>query len=428
MFSMLQRHTILAALWVCPFLISLPSQAELFFVWAKEAEVFEQQRRAGTLRRGEIVTGQIQPGATAWVTLKRGDQTFTVRREHLRTHLDIKQYYAKRIRKAETTIRRLDERLADTVNQIDQRQLALLQLDRDSVIAFKLPVTRPSVIQSTGPAAAVTQYHYVDKLPRNQARRLRKQLTKEIKRLKSEKSGITKPLAEAIRRLANDEHQLEGMNERFERYQQTPKLYRVDPYVVTADVAPLFSGTVRKGFLATGTVVLGQRQAADTDWLVVQHAGKRYASATEFYMSYSAWRKQQLEGDALREFTMGRLEVETTSLSGRIRVFDLVERQLDYDSRIEGQYMPLADLTAIRFGPLTLYEVQRPLGAIEVVERSPARKVLKQWRKDREALEQELRKRDGRLDELEREQLNAEHRNARIEKSFEAFFEALEAR
>lgn len=399
---------------------------ELYMVVERDVDLYRDRRVAGRMFWGEIARGCVDEGHRDWLIVRPLAEEYRVRRRAFKTFGELVEERSRQIADREARMAELSQRLDANRIRVEELLSAMAAVRFDSVIQYRIRVTRalpvtprtgthpgrPGAKPHAGDVVLVPEYRYVDKIAPSQTSRLLRDWGREKHGLDEENEELETKLMDASGDKARAESALAWLRRVFGRYQTNPGGYLADTFVTIKDRTDLFEGRRLRYELRQGTAVLARPNRKHRKWLHVIHKGTVHDSRASCFRS-----REALEADfnARRERAVHRLrclEHDILSLRNRERLLSALEISIAYESSVSRfplSHTPIPPDSSAR----ALYPLAPcPAGAVEVVQRSRARRLRRDWQRElatiREALDEQLR--DQR--EIKRDMAGEEARHA----------------
>lgn len=398
-------------------------KVQLYMVWSQEAPLFRGKDLAGHLNRGEVVQAKPAPGDGTWLLVARKDGVFSSAREHYRSEREVLERSEVRIRDGEKRLEALERRLEQNTQALRDYYAFQLQVYRDGVVYFEIPV-RSSAASAGGDGVDGVQAggKRVPKLTSSQRSKYLRLAGREIKDRRDREAGLREERLEVDGKTKEALLWQDYIKERFGKCQRNTAGYAWQGYIVVAKTAALYMGNELAGELKQGTVVLARVHEQQRDWLVVRHGEQDCGSSADDYSTTLEWQRKRESVRTQIRHKIDAYQSDVELLELREDLYGTHIDELDHDVKRGGEFIPYAGGGRSSSG-VDAYRIDLPVGATQVLDRSGARQLVRKWKKQRAEWREEAEKKRQAIERLERELA----RDELLQSQMESRVDALEA-
>jgi predicted nucleic acid-binding Zn-ribbon protein len=365
-----------------------------YFVATDDAQLFDGRSLVPMkLIPGELVLAKPHDTYRDWLIVIYGGKQFSSDSKYYMSAVRTRTNLQREIAELQHEIDTLSDRIADALNKANELFAAESGIRFDYAVQYKIRTLVP-VAPAQGTAGDGTgrhpgrgrppaaprlevQYRYEDKISsgasRNQASRWeddRDELEDEADRLMEKRRDRTKDLAETQAELAHAERQLAA-------FRDAPENYLTHAYITARDNVRLYDGKRATYELEPDVVMLGARNREHQDWLRVRYRDGIYDVKADRLLSRFELEFRRRRDGLNRK--IADLMTENQVLEARIDVIDSLQLAVDYESRLYRVPLRSNPWEGTFRGNRYYSSRSCPEDAVEVVNRSRARRLWREW-------------------------------------------------
>lgn len=387
---------------------------EPYLVLDRQAELYDGPNRVPLrLLPGEVVSARPDELHRGWLRLTLNRKDLQARAEHFGRLCDLEATHARRTADLDSRIAANTRRTAQQEETADRLYAAAQAVRFDAAVQYRYrqlvplypPGAAPGGWPRTGPPVQAVQYvdSYDDKIPPARARSLAERWSRERRAVEEETERLREERRECVRDRVSAAAQRADVAWRFAAFAADPEAPAGEPYITVQDHTQLYADTLLAQELDAGVVVLATSNREDGQWLKVRWQGQILDGRKSCFLSRLAVEEQFGRRAAWLAQALSDRQEQADSLAGRRQLLEAVGLAADYAAQI--------DYVALRAYPFAPdYRGGRyylppacPAGAVEVVNRSRARSLLKACDKELDAIDEESRRADKALRAWRRE-------------------------
>ena len=404
--------------------------------WSDRVDMTIDGRVSARLIKGQIVLAEVNPNDRDYLRVHYQGKTLRAHRRQFRSQAQLREMYDKADVKARSKITAIEQDLNQVIKQLNDLREVRVQVQTDRTMQYReivpiivdqqrvqIPYGRgtnvngqlPNPQQQPVQQIIVPQYNFVDRLRPSTARRIMRDLDKEI----GELSGIREQLRNS-RQQVEDERittstQMDLLNARFLKFDPEADDYLRETYIVTRREAILYDIQKKKPVLSirAGTLVAARPNFRHSDRLLVSWQGRTYDSPRHHYQSrMDSERKHVAERNRL----MRRdriLEDEIAYLLNREGVLNKYVTELNINVHVSNQSDYSLFRPGLPFHPRTYYQ-PTVLETDLVVRRSRARETFGEWRDELNAIAEALSHKRAELIAVRQQVIEIENRQREL--------------
>ncbi len=378
------------------------SYGELARVINDEIDLYKKSKIRNFLVRDEIVHVKDSRLDDEWFEVFYDSQTFLARKDELQTLHQAVLQYERNKSNIINNIERLNTNIHQNDDFIVELFAGILQVQWDRTVFFQLylPSTKPTKfgrIKSEDQLEALSRNKFqrikrVEKISLRKAKKLNRRWQKEIDQINKENTDFRQQRLRYEKKMSLIENEFERFNNLVNQFTKSPDTYLIEPYVVIGKYASLFHKLKRIHEISMDEIVLCNVNRDHPDRLKVEYFGSWYdALKKSFRSKHGAIKSHRL--------TIKAIESKIENFQDEIQLFELrktmvrsFKRNLSYSSNINDEFVRLKQVNDYGFNTVSTqkYWIDVPAGATEVIHRSRAHRLLRDWEKELEDLEYSL--------------------------------------
>ncbi len=400
-----------------------PALAEPYLVTAKTAWLYAKSRQQWTLVRGQIVEAKEHNWDKALLWVKYRGKQYVTRRKYFRSRDELLAKLKAQRAGAEGRIIGINKQLDAHYARIQQFYSAIVQIQRDAAIYYKLRnlgvrIGNDKIAFTT----AATQGGYRQIVPRNKSRKLTVQWEKELAEITAKTQQLEAERRKQIQQVFQAHLRQKHYEALFQRYEQSKKDYEFAPYRVTARVARLYMKQNPLVTLGQDKFVMARPNLRNQSVLTVEYNGHTYSGHRKYFQKWPEVEEEQLKQKLKLEDKVRLLENGLKLLACRMQLYGPLAVGLQYRSRVKGDFVFIESLT-IRPGLHDLFAITYPEDRLIVyaVNLPRARKTLKNWKKEVDALADAMREKTEALAAARKALSKLTSKHAKLRKKYSKF-------
>jgi hypothetical protein len=381
---------------------------EPMMAWEDRVDLYLDGRFSARLIKGQIVLAEENPNERDYLRLRYQGSELRARRRYFRTQAQLRELYDKGELQSKGKLTAIEQDLQQVTTRLNELREVRVQVQTDRTMQYRQVV--PIVIQQQPVQShsqngsiidsqhqpppqqiIVPQYSFVDRLRPSTARRIIRDLDKEIGELAAIRDKLRSSQDEADDSRIAAGTQMELLDERFASFDPDADDYLRETYIAVRREAVLYDIQKKKpaGALRGGTLVSARPNLRHGDRLVVFWKGKTYDAPRHHFESraeserrHAAERNRLLRQDKI-------LEAEIAYLLDREGVLNKYVTELNINVHVSNQADYSIFHPGLPFHPRTFYQ-PTIVDAQLVVRRSRARETFREWRDELNAIAEAL--------------------------------------
>jgi hypothetical protein len=379
--------------------------------WSDRVDLYFDGRVTGRLIKGQIVLAEVNPNERDYLRVLYQGKVLRARRRYFRGQAELRELYDKSEAKARTKLTAIEQDLRQVTGRLNELREVRVQVQTDRTMQYRevAPVVvnqqfvqipggsgttiidhqHPQRNQQQQPVRQiiVPQYSFTDRLSPSTARRIMRDLDREI--------GELAELRETLRssQLSVDDGrftsgtQMQLLDARFDAFDPEADDYLRESYIAVRRESVLYDQQQKKpaGTLRPGTIVSARPNFRHQDRLLVSWKGQTYDSPRHHFESRSDSDRRHANARNRLIRRERILEEEIAYLLNREGVLGKYVTELNINVHISNQADYSVYHSGLPFHARTFYQPTIRQSTL-IVRRSRARETFREWRDELDAI------------------------------------------
>ena len=391
---------------------------------AQAASIYKDRKLVQSLPSGTMLW--VLESRRGWATVLHLRQRYDIRDKDLRSLRDLRRAAELAKVQLENRLQEIDAAMARNIERQHAVQRGILQVQVDHTRRFAVPVETRRRLRVQPAQSGVTrlgrsedkdgeqsmtsvQLYYIDKITTNNMKRKRRELTTQLEALQTSLAEQRQQRREVLTGLQTGVLTQQHQEQKFKRFEQNDVDYERNLYMVVSEDTKVYRKRAVVGRLAHGRMVLARPNPKFDDWLHVQaDADAVVDGQRKNFISFPTWEKAHKTERIAGESTMRETEQDLLLLAHRYETYGEMSLQLDIELDTYGKYSVVhgGDSACTICG---IDGVECRHNVIEVLDRTHARRILKDWEKIREDLREDMRGQRQAVGSLREKLVNMKH-------------------